>query len=178
MPLEFRMPVLRLAQRIIAKFGGGGERRPAPPVSTHPGRVAPTVVPERTHSHSHSHAAPAEEAEADALARIDSNAQEVKERVEAGEPVVLLDVRPASATAKGVIPGAVLIPAEQVEARWTEVKDKNEIICYCSDGTKSLPVAQFLREKGIFNATYLEGGLKAWTAFEGKLVKVEKKKKA
>jgi rhodanese-related sulfurtransferase len=109
-------------------------------------------------------------AEAESLARIEAGAQEVKERIDCGEPVVLLDVRNPDETALGVIAGAIVIPLPELERRWVEVKDKNEIVCYCRSGKRSLQAATFLREKGVFNATSLEGGVLAWESFGGKLV--------
>ncbi|MFZ5478639.1 MAG: rhodanese-like domain-containing protein [Myxococcota bacterium] len=109
---------------------------------------------------------------AEALARMEAGVQEVKERIDAGEPVVLLDVRDPDETAGGVIPGARLIPLPQLAARWKEVEDVNEIVCYCGKGGgRSREAATFLRGKGIFNATYLEGGFKQWTQLGGRTVK-------
>jgi rhodanese-related sulfurtransferase len=109
-------------------------------------------------------------ADADALANIEAGAQEIKERVEAGEPVVLLDVREPEETALGVIPGARRIPLGQLEARWAEVRDCNEIVCYCAHGQRSVAAAELLRKHGLFNATSLEGGVAAWQGLGGKLV--------
>jgi rhodanese-related sulfurtransferase len=79
-------------------------------------------------------------------------------------------VRNPDETALGVIAGAIVIPLPELERRWVEVKDKNEIVCYCRSGKRSLQAATFLREKGVFNATSLEGGVLAWESFGGKLV--------
>ena len=66
--------------------------------------------------------------------------------------------------------GPSSFPLPELERRWVEVKDKNEIVCYCRSGKRSLQAATFLREKGVFNATSLEGGVIAWESFGGKLV--------
>lgn len=106
-------------------------------------------------------------ANAESLANIEAGCQEVKERVEAGEPVLLLDVRTPAETAGGIIPGAKLIPLDQLESRWAEVKDANELICYCASGKRSLTAAKLLRDKGIFNTTSLEGGIATWQRLGG-----------
>jgi len=93
---------------------------------------------------------------------MDSDVQEVRERVAAGEPVTLLDVRTAEEVASGRIPRALHIPLDALEDRWSEVKDCNEVVCYCRSGARSLRAARLLREKGIFNATSLDGGFLAW----------------
>ncbi|MFN7144105.1 MAG: rhodanese-like domain-containing protein, partial [Myxococcota bacterium] len=108
---------------------------------------------------------------AETLSTIECGAQEVKERLDAGEPVTMLDVREPSETAGGVIPGAIRIPLGQLRARWEEVKDANEIVCYCAMGARSLQAAHFLREQGLFNATSLDGGISAWMEIGGKVVR-------
>lgn len=137
----------RLAKKVIAKVTGG---RPTPP--------PPPSDP------------PAAPAAAETLATIEEDAQEVKERIDAGEPVVLLDVRNPAETAEGIIDGAVLIPLPELSARWEELKDANEIVCYCRSGVRSLQAARFLRDKGLFNATSMSGGVGAWAGAGGALV--------
>jgi rhodanese-related sulfurtransferase len=142
----------RFAKRVVRKISGGesGEspsNRPAPAVYEEP------------------------EAEAETLATIEAGCQEIKERIDAGEPVQVLDVREPEETAQGVIEGAILIPLSQLEQEWTQVKDCNEIVCYCAKGGRSLQAATFLRQKGVFNATSLEGGVGAWSELGGSLVK-------
>ena len=158
-----------LAKRVVNRLGGSPvqpvENAPPPvprpePASTTPGRRAPVAV------------TAGEEgpvADGDALANLEAGAQEVKERVEAGEPVVLLDVREPFETAHGTIPGARLIPRGQLEERWKEVANCDEIVCYCAHGLRSQSAAEFLRKKGLFNATSLEGGVAAWQALGGAL---------
>ena len=142
----------RLAKRVARKLAGGQDS-----VQSNGGAVAP--VREEG------------EAEAEALANIEAGCQEIYERIGAGEPVQVLDVREVSETAEGVINGAILIPLSELEQRWEEVKDANEIVCYCARGGRSLKAATFLREKGVFNATSLEGGVATWSSLGGELVK-------
>lgn len=101
-------------------------------------------------------------ASAELMASIEAGVQEVRERVEAGEPVTLLDVRTDAEVAQGRIPGALHIPLQELEARWTEVENEDEIVCYCAAGMRSLRAARLLRDKGVFNATSMEGGIQAW----------------
>ncbi len=128
------------------------------------GAVVPPASPTPT--------APAEpeEDEAARFAHMECGAQELRERVEAGESVVLLDVRESYETAGGIIPGAKIIPLGQLQRRWEELKDANEVVCYCAAGMRSLQAAAFLREKGLINATSLEGGISAWMEVGGKVV--------
>lgn len=52
------------------------------------------------------------------------------DRVKAGTATVI-DVRPAAEYAAGHIPGAVSIPADELEARLAELPDTTEIVAYC-----------------------------------------------
>jgi rhodanese-related sulfurtransferase len=105
------------------------------------------------------------------FATLAAGAQEVKERMDAGEPVLLVDVREPFETAAGIVPGAVLLPMGQLPARWRELENANEIVCYCASGVRSIQAARFLRERGLFNATSLEGGISEWMNLGGKIVR-------
>jgi rhodanese-related sulfurtransferase len=116
-------------------------------------------------------AAPAEPAaKGPEMSNIECGPQELKERLDAGEEVTVLDVREPHETSGGIIPGAVVIPLGQIEERWTEVKDANEVVVYCALGARSLQAAGFLREQGVFNATSMDGGIVGWTDIGGTTV--------
>jgi rhodanese-related sulfurtransferase len=103
----------------------------------------------------------------DQFAQMECGAQELKERLEAGEDVVLVDVRENHEVKSGLLPDAVHIPMGQLPARWEELTEANEVVCYCAAGVRSYDTAAFLRTKGLFNATSLEGGISAWRAIGG-----------
>jgi len=107
------------------------------------------------------------------MANIECGAQELKERLDAGESVVVLDVREPHETDNGVIPGAILIPLGQLDTDWIQVKDANEVVAYCALGARSLKAAAFLRSKGVFNATSMDGGIIAWTNAGGTTIPKE-----
>lgn len=100
---------------------------------------------------------------------LECGAQELKERLEAGEEVVVVDVRPLAEAQQGSLPGARSIPLGELEARWRELEKVDEIVCVCPDGERSGQAARSLRQKGLINATRLEGGLRRWTAIGGPL---------
>ena len=109
-------------------------------------------------------------ADVGALTRMEAGAQEVKERIDAGEPVLLLDVRTAEELRQGRIAGALHIPLDELGARWRELEKADEVVCYCASGGRSLRAAALLREKGLFNATSMDGGVGAWLDCGGALV--------
>ena len=103
-------------------------------------------------------------ADGESLASMECGAQELRERIEAGETVTLLDVREPFETATGIIPRAIQIPLRELSTRWEELKDADEIVCYCAAGARSYDAALLLRKNGLINATSLEGGMAAWRA--------------
>ena len=103
------------------------------------------------------------------LSNIECGAQELKERLDAGEHVTVLDVREPHETAGGVIPGAIAIPLGRLENGWNVLEDADEVVCYCALGARSLQAAAFLRSKGLFNATSMDGGIVAWQDIGGAL---------
>ncbi|MFT4977711.1 MAG: rhodanese-related sulfurtransferase [Myxococcota bacterium] len=112
-------------------------------------------------------------ADGEALASMECGAQELRERIEAGETVLLLDVREPFETDTGIIPDALLIPLRELSTRWEELKDANEIVCYCASGARSYNAAMLLRTNGLINATSLEGGMAAWRAIGAPVDKPE-----
>jgi len=102
------------------------------------------------------------------LANIECTAQELKERMEAGEEVIVIDVREShEIQSSGIIPGAKHFPLRELPARWEELKEANEVVCYCAAGARSYNAAMLLRERGIFNATSMDGGFATWRAIGG-----------
>lgn len=159
------MGLLRsLAKKVVGRVTGG-EPTPAPKAAS---RAAAPPPPRAAKP-----AEPPVVEDAEALSTIECGVQELKERIGAGEPVILLDVREPFETAGGIIPGARLIPLGELQARWEEVKDANEVVVYCLSGARSLSAARFLREKGLFNATSMEGGISTWMEIGGKVARPE-----
>lgn len=100
---------------------------------------------------------------------LECGAQELKERLEAGEYVVIVEVRSAAGLAGGTLAGATHIPLAELEARWQELAKADEIVCVCQDGQASGEAARLLRRKGLINATRMQGGVARWTAVGGTL---------
>jgi molybdopterin/thiamine biosynthesis adenylyltransferase/rhodanese-related sulfurtransferase len=89
---------------------------------------------------------------------------ELKRRIEAKEPITLLDVREKEEYRAGFIPGAVSIPRGfleiQVEGR---LPDKNaKIVAYCAGGTRSALAAKTLAELGYTNVETANPGFVRW----------------
>lgn len=57
--------------------------------------------------------------------------EQLKEKLDAGDDIVLVDVRSKEDFDAGRITGAISIPWEEMEARYTELPGDKEIITYC-----------------------------------------------
>ena len=92
--------------------------------------------------------------------------QEVKQRLDAGEPVALIDVREPHEFALARIEGAQLIPMRQVPGEIQTLEARagaGALIVYCHHGVRSLHVVHWLREQGIEACQSMAGGIDAWS---------------
>jgi adenylyltransferase/sulfurtransferase len=89
-------------------------------------------------------------------------ARDLKARLDAGQPPVLLDVRQDWETKLCRLPNAVHIPIEEIELRAEELDPQSEIVVYCHQGVRSAAVAEYLRSLGFGNVKNLAGGLDFW----------------
>lgn len=91
-------------------------------------------------------------------------AQQAYDRMESGDPLVVLDVRTAEEYAQAHIPGALLLPNEEIgdtPPAMLPVLD-TEILIYCRSGNRSAQAAQKLVNMGYTNV-YDFGGINSWT---------------
>lgn len=90
--------------------------------------------------------------------------EEVKQRLDAGENLHLLDVRQPEEHAEFNI-GGILFPLGKIQSMQTEdienLRDE-EVICYCRSGNRSGMAAVFLEHLGFKNVKNLAGGMLAW----------------
>lgn len=78
--------------------------------------------------------------------------------------VELLDVRTPQETSGGVIPGAVLIPIDQLEERLDEVPDGGKpLLVYCAAGGRSAAACELLSQRGRVGVKNLSGGMGSWS---------------
>ncbi|MDR3714041.1 MAG: rhodanese-like domain-containing protein [Puia sp.] len=89
---------------------------------------------------------------------------ELKARIDAGEELLLLDVREPAENADFNI-GGVLLPLGRVQTLQVDDiedwKDK-EVICYCRSGNRSGQACLILETAGFTNVKNLTGGMLAW----------------
>ena len=73
----------------------------------------------------------------------------------------VLDVRQPDEYEAGHVPGAVLVPLDQLEARAGEVPTDQPVLVICKSGGRSARAQQFLVTQGV-DATNVAGGTMAW----------------
>lgn len=88
--------------------------------------------------------------------------RELKERLELGDPPLLLDVRESWELARCQLPGTTWIPMGQIVDRVNELGREKEIVVVCHHGIRSWQVAKFLEHEGFENVANLNGGVDAW----------------
>ncbi len=75
---------------------------------------------------------------------------------------LLLDVRQPEEYKAGHIPGAMLIPLGELEARQEELDRSKKIITYCRSGHRSMAAAITLCGLGFKGVHHLDGGILQW----------------
>lgn len=88
--------------------------------------------------------------------------QELKARLDRGDPLVLLDVRQDWETKLCRLERATHIPIEEIEYRTEELNPDDEIVVLCHQGIRSAAVSEYLRQLGFPNVKNLAGGLDLW----------------
>lgn len=89
-------------------------------------------------------------------------AEQVKEKMEQGEQLNIVDVREVDEVSQGKIPGAVNIPLHLLEFRKDELDKNKNYIMVCRSGGRSGQATQFLDQYG-YDVTNMEGGMMSWT---------------
>ena len=86
---------------------------------------------------------------------------ELKQRLDAGQDLMILDVREPFEYQIANI-GGTLIPQNQVPQRLAEIDRDREIVVQCRSGARSQRIAEFLAQQGYPNVKNLAGGILAW----------------
>ncbi len=74
----------------------------------------------------------------------------------------LVDVRQQSEYKNGHLPGALLIPLNELENRFQELDPSLQTIVYCRSGARSATACQMLEQRGFASTFNMKGGILAW----------------
>src|SRR5215208_6464187 len=89
-------------------------------------------------------------------------AVELKQRMDRGDKLAILDVREPNEFQINRIPGAQLIPLGEVPRRHAELDPDEETVVLCKMGGRSARAADYLRSVGFKRVLNLKGGILEW----------------
>ncbi len=89
--------------------------------------------------------------------------RELKDRLDKGDKVFLLDVREPHEFSLARIEGSTLIPLGTLPQSLNQLDPKDEIVALCHKGMRSADAVGFLLQQGFSNVKNLIGGIEAWS---------------
>jgi len=93
---------------------------------------------------------------------LDITSVELKQRLDRGDRLRIVDVREPNEFQINRIPGAELIPLGELPRRYAELEVEEELIVLCKMGGRSAKAADFLRSVGFKRVLNLKGGILDW----------------
>ena len=89
---------------------------------------------------------------------------QLKEELDHGKDIFILDVRKPEEYQISRIEGSTLIPLNELPERVAELDTSNEIVVICRSGARSAKAVEFMRDAGFRKIKNLVGGINAWAA--------------
>ena len=102
----------------------------------------------------------------EAKARIkEEDYRDIKKKLDAGEPMIIIDTREDNEWARGHIPNAVHLGKGVIERDIEKaIPDKDAtLVLYCGGGYRSALAADNLQKMGYRNVISMDGGWRGWT---------------
>ena len=92
------------------------------------------------------------------------SAQELKQQVENGKQLTVVDIREREEWVQGHIPNSVFIPRGYLELQIEQNQPDRDapVVVYCAGGVRSALAARNLKEMGYTNVISLIGGFNGW----------------
>ena len=91
-------------------------------------------------------------------------ATELKQRIDSGDDLQIIDVREPNEYDIARIPGAKLIPLGEVVGRQGEIDPERETVVHCKGGVRSAKAIEALQRAGFRGRLLnLKGGITAWS---------------
>src|SRR2546423_9241651 len=89
---------------------------------------------------------------------------ELKQRLDKGDDIQIVDVREDQEVAIGRIPNSIHIPLAQILTRMNEIDPNRETVVHCKMGGRSAKAIDALQRSGFTGKlTNLAGGITAWS---------------
>jgi adenylyltransferase/sulfurtransferase len=89
-------------------------------------------------------------------------APQLKELLDRGERLALIDVREPAEWQINRLPGAKLIPLGELPNRLAELPQTEPVVLYCKSGVRSAEALALVKQSGFANARHLGGGIASW----------------
>jgi adenylyltransferase/sulfurtransferase len=89
--------------------------------------------------------------------------RELKDRLDKGDKLFILDVREPWEYSMAKIEGSVLIPLGTLLQSLDKLDRNTEIVAHCHHGMRSADAVGFLLQQGFTNVKNLVGGIDAWS---------------
>src|ERR1700735_5550091 len=91
--------------------------------------------------------------------------RDIKKKLDAGEPMIIIDTREDNEWARGHIPNAVHLGKGVIERDIEKaIPDKDTtLVLYCGGGYRSALAADNLQKMGYRNVISMDGGWRGWT---------------
>ncbi len=90
------------------------------------------------------------------------SAEQAKQKFDAKDGTVIVDVREPDETKTGHVPGAVLMPVNSVFSRAGELPKDKDVIFICAVGQRSALAAEIAAAMGLTRLFSIDGGTDAW----------------
>jgi adenylyltransferase/sulfurtransferase len=89
---------------------------------------------------------------------------DLKEMIDAGKDIALIDVREPNEFEIVAIPGAVLIPKGEFlnGTALSKLPQDKQIVLYCKAGSRSAEALAVTKAAGFHDAVHVGGGVTAW----------------
>jgi rhodanese-related sulfurtransferase len=98
------------------------------------------------------------------MSSIEITPREVKERLDRGEKIRLVDVREPHEFQQARIEGSELIPMRTVPQALASLQaGEGPLVVLCHHGMRSLQVVSWLREQGLESCSSMTGGIDRWS---------------
>ena len=88
---------------------------------------------------------------------------DLKQRLDRGDSVFVLDVREPHEYQICSLPDSVLIPLGDLPKRVNELNSADDIVVHCKSGMRSAKAVDFLKKTGFRKVKNLKGGILAWS---------------
>ena len=90
------------------------------------------------------------------------DASTLKEMMDKGEDIQLLDVRSQAEFAQGIIEGGEFVPLHTIPLKMNDLSKEKTIVFYCRSGARSAQACMYVAQNAGIEALNLRGGIISW----------------